>query len=80
MSATPTTTGRIRLKDCCSDIPLGLQTIYNRRSLGQIDWLSRVSPRGKKTRDLWVDVQRCKEWARWEGVSLGRSFNEGAAG
>ena len=80
MSTSSPIPRRLRLKDCRSDIPFGLQTIYNRRSLGQIDWLSRVGPRGKKTRDLWVDVQACKEWARWEGVTLGPSFREGTAG
>lgn len=70
---------KMRLGRCCDDIPLALQSIYNGRSKGRIDWLTREGPTGRKTRDLWVDVPRCREWAKAQGLTLGPTLR-GVAG
>lgn len=82
MSTNINTNRKIRLSKCKDHIPRSLQTIYNQRNLGIVDWLDRIGPQGRKTRYLWVDVEKCKEWARCEDVTLGPTLtlHEGAAG
>jgi len=44
-----------------SRFPLSISTLYNYRSTGRVDWLS------KRGRFLWLDVPRFNSWAAGKG-------------
>lgn len=60
----------VKLKLVQNGIPRALQTIYNLHHKREIDWLSRLAPGGKKTRDAWVDLDLLTAWAKQEGIQL----------
>lgn len=61
---------KITLARAISALPYAEKTLYNGHSLGRYPWLSRSSPWGARTRELWVDVPALLDWAAVRGVSL----------
>lgn len=59
-------------------LPMASQTIYNNHQLGRLPWLSRVSPEGRRTRELWVDLDLLSAWARARGLSININIGGGA--
>jgi hypothetical protein len=61
---------KITLARAAAALPFSLKTIYNGHSAGRFPWVSRYSPEGRKTRELWVDIEALKAWAEARGYSL----------
>ena len=51
-------------------IPLELKTIYNAHSAGRLPWLTRIGPEGRRTRELWVNIELLGNWAEARGMSI----------
>lgn len=51
-------------------IPVGLKTLYNGHSAGKYNWLTRIGPGGRRTRELWVNVPKLEQWAQARGLPL----------
>lgn len=51
-----------------SDFPLAIQTLYNGKSAGRYPWLTRTRPDGRRSRRLWIDVEKFNEWAWLQGM------------
>lgn len=69
-SATQAVPAKIVYARVAHALPFTTQTIYNYHRLGMLPWLSRVSPEGRRTRALWVDVDSLTSWARARGLSI----------
>lgn len=69
---------RVRLGAVEAAIPRGLKTIYNAHSAGRLPWASRVNNEGRRTRNIWVDLDLLQQWAADEGISLNRRLIEEA--
>lgn len=61
---------KITLSRVIAALPLSEKTIYNGHSMGKYPWLSRVSPWGTRTRELWVDIPALIDWASVRGITL----------
>ena len=61
---------KITLSRAIVVLPFAERTIYNGNSKGKYPWLSRVSPWGSRTRELWVDMPLLKDWASTRGIAL----------
>lgn len=61
---------KITLSRVADKLPLATQTIYNSHRLGMLPWLSRISPEGRRTRELWVDLDALSAWARARGLNI----------
>lgn len=65
-----TTPEKVTLKTVAHLLPFSQQAIYNGRCKNRWAWLSRVSPDGRKTRELWVDLPALARWAAERGLGL----------
>lgn len=61
---------KITLSRAAAALPYAEKTLYNGHSQGKYPWLSRISPWGSRTRELWVDMPTLISWADERGVAL----------
>lgn len=64
------TVQKITLSRVVAALPYAEKTIYNGHSQGKYPWLSRTSPWGSRTRELWVDMPSLIDWASVRGITL----------
>lgn len=67
---------KITLARALHALPFEAGTLYNGHSKGRFPFLSRTSPDGRKTRELWLDVPAATEWLEARGFS-GFTFTGG---
>lgn len=60
----------ISLEQLDEDFPLAVQTLYNGRSSGRFNWLTRTRPDGRPSQRLWIDVEKFNEWAWLQGMKF----------
>lgn len=60
------------LKSLSHMLPFASQTLYNGHRRGRYPWLTRNGPDGRRTRDLWVDLEKLRAWADARGYEFTR--------
>ncbi len=63
-------TRRVQLARVVHALPYAVGTLYNCHSNGRLPWLSRIGPEGRRTRELWVDLDALAPWAEARGLWL----------
>jgi hypothetical protein len=61
---------KVTLATVLADLPFALGTCYQAHKHGRWPWLTRTSPEGRRTRELWVDVPALLNWAAARGLRL----------
>ncbi len=61
---------KITLSRAVAALPYAERTIYNGHSKGKFPWVSRISPWGSRTRELWVDLPLLVDWAAIRGIAI----------
>lgn len=65
-----TTPQKITLSRAVAALPYAERTVYNGHSKGKFPWVSRISPWGCRTRELWVDLPLLVDWASIRGIAI----------
>jgi hypothetical protein len=61
---------KITLARAVQSMPFEIGTLYNGHNKGRFPFLSRVSPEGRKTKEIWVDVPAATEWLEARGFKF----------
>lgn len=61
---------KVTLSSVLDSLPFALGTCYQAHSKKRWDWLSRTSPEGRRTRELWVDVKGLMDWSAARGMTI----------